>query len=74
MATTKRTKEITTRFHTLGIFPTDDELNYIANTESYFDGLLTPLDVELKLIDIALNNPNHPYHHMVIPIEETINL
>lgn len=74
MQTTKRTKEIMSRFHTLGIFPTDDELTYIANTESYFDGLLTPLDVELKLIDVAFNNKNHPYHHMVIPIEETINL
>jgi len=74
MEKTKRTKEIVERFNTLGIFPTDDELTYIANTESYFEGLLTPIDVELKLIHIALNNPNHPYHHMVIPIEKTINL
>lgn len=74
MQTTKRTKEVLSRFNTLGIFPTDEELTYIANTESYFEGLLTPLDVELKLIDVAMNNINHPYHHMVIPTEYTINL
>ena len=74
MATTKRTEEILNRFNTLGIFPSDEELTYIASTESYFDGLLTPLDVELKLIDVALKNTNHPYHHMVIPIEYEINL
>ena len=74
MQTTKRTNEIINRFNTLGIFPTDSELNYIASTESYFEGLLTPLDVELKLIDVALNDVNHPYHHMVIPIDKTINL
>lgn len=74
MQTTKRTNEIISRFNRLGIFPTDSELNYIANTESYFEGLITPLDVELKLIDVAMNDINHPYHHMVIPIEKTINL
>lgn len=74
MQITKRTKEVLSRFNTLGIFPTDEELTYIANTESYFEGLLTPFDVELKLIDIAMNNTNHPYHHMVIPTEYTINL
>ena len=74
MATTKRTKEILNRFNTLGIFPTDVELNYIASTESYFYGLLTPFDVEMKLIDVALKNTNHPYHRMVIPTGETINL
>ena len=74
MATTKRTNEILNRFNTLGIFPTDEELTYIASTESYFDGLLTPLDVEMKLIDVAMNNTNHPYHHMVIPTDYEINL
>jgi hypothetical protein len=74
MQTTKRTKEIISRFNTLGIFPTDDELNYIANTESYFEGLITPIDVELKLIDVAMSDTNHPYHHMVIPTGQTINL
>jgi len=73
MQNTKRTNEIITRFNSLGIFPTDDELNYIVNTESYFEGLITPLDVELKLIDVAMNDINHPYHHMVISTGETIN-
>jgi len=28
----------------------------------------------MEMINKALDDETHPYHHMVIPIEETINL
>lgn len=74
MKTTKRTNEIISKFNTLGIFPTDEELDYIARAESYFGETVTAYQIELKLIDIAMNDTNHPYYNMVVPTEYEINI
>jgi hypothetical protein len=74
MKTTKQTNEIISKYNTLGIFPTDEELDYIARAESYFGEKVTAYQIELKLIDVAMNDTNHPYHHMVVPTEYSINL
>ena len=74
MKTTKQTNEIISKYNTLGIFPTDEELDYISRAESYFGEKVTAYQIELKLIDVAMNDTNHPYHHMVVPTEYSINL
>jgi len=56
--------EILNKFNNEGQWPTDSELQFIANDRG---GDNTMLSVELELLEIASSDVNHPYHHMTIP-------
>ena len=53
------------RFNKEGIFPTDSELEILAETSKGTGGTLATFDKECELLDIASNNPTHPYHHKI---------
>tara|TARA_B100001778_G_scaffold274067_1_gene236617 strand:+ start:395 stop:586 length:192 start_codon:yes stop_codon:yes gene_type:complete len=57
--------DILNRFNIEGIFPTDEELQQIVDEWKNYD---ETIEVELDFLELAKNNPNHPYHHMTLPI------
>jgi hypothetical protein len=59
----RRVDWILQQYHEDGIFPTDDGLFLISMDEGHYD----IRDVELDLLKTALDDPNHPYHHIVTP-------
>ena len=60
--------EILNRFNNEGIFPSDAELEVLAETTDLGTDVL---DVELSLLDVASSDVNHPYHSMTQPIPES---
>ena len=60
--------EILNRFNLEGIFPTDKELQILAEESGEGE---TIIDVELSLLKVAEEDKNHPYHHMTQPIPES---
>jgi hypothetical protein len=60
--------EILNRFNNKGIFPSDSELQFIADERGLNDSIL---DVELELLEVASSDVNHPYYSMTRPINES---
>lgn len=60
--------EILNRFNNEGIFPSDSELQFIADERGLNDSIL---DVELELLEVASSDVNHPYYSMTQPIAES---
>lgn len=58
--------EIYKNFDENGIFPTDSQMIQAIKNNSNYDSIY---QLELEMIDKALADENHPYHHMVIPIK-----
>ncbi len=64
-------KEIYENFDVNGIFPSDSEMSEaIENNPNY----VSIYDLEMEMINKALDDEKHPYHHMVVPTKYTINL
>ena len=69
----KEMKQLWDNFNQYGIFPTDKQMN-IALGSDVIESVLnkqmpthrTIFDLELEMIDTAMNDVNHPYHKMVI--------
>lgn len=60
--------EILNQFNNEGIFPSDSQLQTIAESGEMGNSIL---DVELNLLDVASSDVNHPYHSMTQPIPES---
>lgn len=60
--------EILNRFNNEGIFPSDSELQFIADERGLNDSIL---DIELELLEVASSDVNHPYYSMTRPIPES---
>lgn len=60
-------QEIKDRFNSEGVFPSDEEMTEaIMNSGEYFTEIE---ELEDELITIAMNDSNHPYHPMVVPLD-----
>jgi len=60
--------EILNRFNNEGIWPSDAELQIIADERGLGESIL---DVELELLDVASYDVNHPYYPATQPIPES---
>lgn len=60
-----KSTDILNRFNNDGIFPSDTELQILADTSDLGNDVI---DVEMRLLDIASSDVNHPYHSMTKPI------
>ena len=60
--------EILNRFNNEGIFPSDSELQFIADERGSNDSIL---DIELELLEVASSDVNHPYYPATQPIPES---
>ena len=50
-------------FNKTGVFPTDDQLLTAVSSDLNYYSIYA---LEMELIDIAVHNPNHPYHSKVV--------
>ena len=56
-------KQLTQNFNKTGVFPTDDQLLTAVSSDLNYYSIYA---LEMELIDIAVHNPNHPYHSKVV--------
>jgi hypothetical protein len=64
-------EQLTQNFNKMGVFPTDDQLlTAIASDLNYY----SIYALEMQLIEIAMNDVNHPYHWAVSGGDKFINL
>lgn len=64
-------EQIYENFDVNGIFPSDSEMSVaIEDNPNY----VSIYDLEMEMINKALDDETHPYHHMVVPTKYTINL
>lgn len=57
-----KVKELIENFNQTGVFPTDAQLAIAIDGNPNYDSIY---DLEMKLIYIAINDVNHPYHWAV---------
>ena len=50
-------------FNKTGVFPTDEQLLTAVSSDLNYYSIYA---LEMELIDIAVHNPNHPYHSKVV--------
>jgi len=69
----KEMKMLLARFHTYGIFPSDKQMTEALGADMIHSALTGEkvefywniYDLELSLINQAIDNVKHPYHYMV---------
>ena len=61
-------EQLIKNFNKTGVFPTDGQLLTAISSDLNYYSIYA---LEMELIDIAVHNPNHPYHSKVVGRELT---
>jgi hypothetical protein len=56
-------EQLTQNFNKTGIFPTDEQLLTAVSSDLNYYSIYA---LEMQLVEIALNDTNHPYHSKVV--------
>ena len=56
-------EQLTQNFNKTGVFPTDEQLLTAVSSDLNYYSIYA---LEMQLVQIALNDTNHPYHSKVV--------